>query len=268
MLKMSASLASKYMEQLTRGPFTKDFVEQVINAQDTILDDICQTLRLTHHQSIRSETLNQEHVTREQLCEWLEAASCLLHTCSVPLLQNALPLASAVEELRVEKIANQKTIMKLQQVIIDKKEAELKAMEPTVVYSRSSGPVPQARQIRQDPLSRKKFVQELSKVRNNPTSSVREAQLELQGAGKAELRAMEPTVVHSRSFGVPPAREIPLDPHNLRKLATILSKEELENGIDDKMSEVLSQMEDIKFNSSDHVTKVLKRAKSIRDEEN
>ena len=221
---MQSTLANKCIDQLARGTFSKDLVDQVVNARDTIQADICQDLNLGDpHQAIRADTLNKSHVTRAQLCEWLAAVTCILDNFSVPLLLNAVPLVALVKELRENTISNQRTIIELQQMVIRQKDAELSIVKlpgsTTLSSAESCESVPAARKIQ--------------------LQAMLDALSLRRGAGE-----------ESKEQGTPP-----------------VSEEQGQEGIQDRMEEVMAHIGEFTFNSSDHVSQVLKRAKSMRDDD-
>ena len=77
--------------------------------------------------------LNNPSITKEQLIEWLYSAVVLLDRCSVPLMSVACIIQSEeLEELKNDKINDQKKIIDLQDKLIAKKDDELLAVQKTV----------------------------------------------------------------------------------------------------------------------------------------
>ena len=73
--------------------------------------------------------LNKQSVTKAQMAEFLFTAVYLLDHCCLPLMSSA---TSQIETLQEEKIADQKTIIQLQQDLISKKNEELGEVGKTV----------------------------------------------------------------------------------------------------------------------------------------
>ena len=99
------------------------YVEQVEKATKSVLDEICEEINVgsDNYRNIRScYLMNKRSVTKEKLCDWLETVCCILDQFSIPWLNIATPLAEEVQTLKDEKIADQKTIIDLQNNMIDK----------------------------------------------------------------------------------------------------------------------------------------------------
>ena len=115
--------------------FQEWHVKDVIKSKDRLFDDICEHLNLNpdnESQLIQNKQLNIRTVTKNKLIEWLENACYLLDTCCVPLLQKAVPLVNKTEKLLTEKIDDQKSIIGLQQKLLDQKDVGLKSVQSVV----------------------------------------------------------------------------------------------------------------------------------------
>ena len=215
---MSSSPANKYITQLAQGTFSPDLVDHVVLARERLTQLIRRELQVTNKETLRADTLIRSHVTREQVCEWLEAVSCILDSFCVPLLLNAVSLSSVVEELKEEKISNQNTIIELQRVLIGKKEEKIRVLG-----------------------------QETSTSTDTPTSSSVSA-LNKETENLARLQAL-------------------WDYRNFYQAVAGSLKPGENAESRDRVAEIMAHMGDFTLNSSDHVTQVLKRAKSLREED-
>ena len=78
LVEMSSSTANKCITQLAQGTFSPDLVDHVVLARDRLTQLIRQELQVPNKETLRADTLISSHVTRDQVCEWLEAVSCIL----------------------------------------------------------------------------------------------------------------------------------------------------------------------------------------------
>ena len=217
---MSTSPANKYITQLAQGTFRPDLVDHVVLARDRLTQLIRQELQVPNKETLRADTLISSHVTRDQVCEWLEAVSCILDSFCVPLLHNAVSLSSVVEQLKEEKISNQNTIIELQRVLIGKKEEEIRMLGQ---QTSTSTDLPTSSSV--------------SALNNNKDTE-----------NLARLQAL-------------------WDYRNFNQAVALGLKTGEKAGSRDRMAEIMAHMGDFTLNSSDHVTQVLKRAKSLREED-
>ena len=116
-------------------PYELLYVEQVVESTEKLFSDICGQLKLnptTERQLVQKRKLNIRSVTKDKLIEWLENACYLLDTCSIPLLQKAAEKVEDTDQLQREKIGYQKSIIELQQKLLQQTENELKNLKEAV----------------------------------------------------------------------------------------------------------------------------------------
>ena len=115
------------------GPAFKElYVRQIIDARDSVFDEMCKELNITNRQHIQACYLNRRTVTKEKLVGWLETVCYILDSFCVPLLDNAVPIVDRIGELQKEKIDDQARILELQRDLIDRRDNELKTVHETV----------------------------------------------------------------------------------------------------------------------------------------
>ena len=110
-------------------------MEQVVESTDKLFNDFCGQLKLnptSERQLVQKRKLNIRSVTKDKLIEWLENACYLLDTCSIPLLQKAAEKEEHTDQLQREKIGDQKSIIELQQKLLQQTENELKNVKEAV----------------------------------------------------------------------------------------------------------------------------------------
>ena len=76
--------------------------------------------------------MNKSGITKAQLAEWLTATVYLLDHCSIPLMDSAVLQKNELDDLKNEKINDQKKIIQLQGQLIEKRDEELKTVTKTV----------------------------------------------------------------------------------------------------------------------------------------
>ncbi len=132
------------MEEPIDQLFSQKFVDQVERARNSVCDEICQELGVrvqdSQYQDIRACYMNKRSVTKEKLCDWLETVCCILNSFAVPSLYSAVPLVERADQLKEEKISDQKTIIDLQKKMIEKNEVEIRAVQTVVKTEMSSYP--------------------------------------------------------------------------------------------------------------------------------
>ena len=69
---------------------------------------------------------------KDKLCEWLEVFVCLTENYTEPLLSAACEVADVVQELKTEKICDQKKIIGLQEKVISAQDKSLAGVQETV----------------------------------------------------------------------------------------------------------------------------------------
>ena len=94
---------------------------------------MCQELNITNHHRIQRCYLDKRNITKDKLIRWLETVCFILDSNAVPLLHAADQEATKrVNELREEKIADQDTIIKLQQKLLEKSDENFDSVKTTV----------------------------------------------------------------------------------------------------------------------------------------
>ena len=107
------------------GPAFKElYVRQIIDARDSVFDEMCKELNITNRQHIQACYLNRRTVTKEKLVGWLETVCYILDSFCVPLLDNAVPIVDRIGELQKEKIDDQARILELQRDLIVRRDDE------------------------------------------------------------------------------------------------------------------------------------------------
>ena len=114
------------------GIFKADYVKQVKDAAESVFLNMRTACKVTESVNIRACYLNKSSITKAQLVEWLETTVCLLNSYTVPLLDFAVEHQSELEELKSEKIADQRKIIDLQEQLIVEKDNKLQSVQKTV----------------------------------------------------------------------------------------------------------------------------------------
>ena len=103
------------------GVFNGDYVRHVRSATSILLDDMCKMTGDNDSYKLFPATLNKPSIPKAQLVEWLYSAVFLLDRCSLPLMDLAVDQKAELDELKDEKIGDQKKIIQLQSRLIEKK---------------------------------------------------------------------------------------------------------------------------------------------------
>ena len=143
---MMAALQNDWTEiQLSAvvdGQFDMLKVSHVITETDSIFRKIQQELNLKDYERIRQSHLNERHVSKENLAEWLETVCNILDSFSVPLLKNAMSTfettSKRIDEFQREKIDDQRKIIQLGDEVLDKRSEELNDVKSTVLTGMKS----------------------------------------------------------------------------------------------------------------------------------
>ena len=131
-------LSNKYVENLDEDmtfpdqKFKSIYVEQILNAQNSLLDDMCQATGVTDYTHLRSDKLNSRNITKEKLGAWLETFVSIVGLYCAPVLTSATKLPDIIDQLKDEKIADQMTVIELQGKLIEKKSEDLASVQTTV----------------------------------------------------------------------------------------------------------------------------------------
>ncbi len=120
------------LRDYTYEPFRGMFVEQVIQARGSVFDEMCKEMNVVQYGDVRAKNMAKKTITREKLTSWLETVCFILDSCAVPLLEKGVDVLRTAEELKSEKVTDQKTIIELQGKLIDKREEELAAVQTSV----------------------------------------------------------------------------------------------------------------------------------------
>ncbi len=112
--------------------FKPQYVDQILISKDSVFSEMCKVANVDDFVDLRAEKLNIRGITKEKLCDWLETVVCLLNSYCVPVLESAVELPDNLNKLKDEKITDQKSIIKLQAKLIEKKDGELDTVKNVV----------------------------------------------------------------------------------------------------------------------------------------
>ena len=126
--------AAKYLEEIAEsgigdGCFTPEYVKEIDDAAKSVFSDMLKLCGANDTRDLTSDLFNKHSISKAQLAEWLTSVVYLLDECSLPLMSYAL---QNVDDLKTEKIKDQKTIIKLQDEVIGKKNEEINSVKKTV----------------------------------------------------------------------------------------------------------------------------------------
>ena len=128
----------KYLDDIEKtgigedGIFSGDYVRHVKSATSSLLDDMCIMSGERDSFKLFPATLNKPSIPKAQLVEWLHTAVFLLDRCSLPLMDLAVDQKAEFDELKDEKICDQKKIIELQSKLIEKKNEEVNSVKKSV----------------------------------------------------------------------------------------------------------------------------------------
>ncbi len=130
-------LRNKYVETIDNRVgddelFCGDYVKQVTAASKSLFNDMRTKSGVKSTNDLRACYLNKPSITKAELIEWLETAVYLLDRVSLPLLNFAYDQKEELDELKNEKISDQKKIIELQENLIKEKDVNLDAVQKTV----------------------------------------------------------------------------------------------------------------------------------------
>ena len=114
------------------GLFNGDYVKQVKSASNRLFDDMCAMSGVLSSYNLTTSCLNKSKITKPQLIEWLYSNVFLLDRCSIPLMTVACDQREELDELKNEKIIDQKKIIEMQDKLIEKKDVELSSVQKTL----------------------------------------------------------------------------------------------------------------------------------------
>ena len=128
--------ARKYLEGIfeetgigTDNHFGEDNLRELNKSCSSLLSDMCNVYGCDDPKKFSPDVLNKNNVVKAQMAEWLFTAIHLLEECCVPLMSSA---RKTIEQLQEEKISDQRTVIELQEKLINKKERELGSVSRTV----------------------------------------------------------------------------------------------------------------------------------------
>ncbi len=224
--------------------FREMSVEQVIRAKDSIFSEMCEKLNLQNYEDIRAVNMAKKIVTRDMLVDWLETVCRVLNSFVVPLLESATTMSADYQNLKDEKITDQKSIIVLQNKLIEKNEAAITLMQTTAkneIKSYSAAVTKTCSSV----LTPKKIQAAVKKVSEN---NDRSKNLIIYGVKEEESEVLEQRVVEILG-------EVDEKPRVQDCCRIGLNKEQ--------------QCRPIKFSlsSHEHVTQVLRKSKMLRTKE-
>ena len=114
------------------GIFNGDYVKQVEDTTESVFLEMRSACRVSDSTNFRGCYLDKTSITKATLVKWLETTVFLLNSCPVPLLDFALEQRNRVEELKSERIADQRKIIDLLEKLIVENDANLQLVQKTV----------------------------------------------------------------------------------------------------------------------------------------
>ena len=100
--------------------------------QDEVMGNIIHGIGVDSYDHSHEILNKRSLVSKDTLYTWLVQVCTILNEYSIPLLECALPVYEECQELRAEKIKDQRTIIELQEEVVKKKEEELKAVKESL----------------------------------------------------------------------------------------------------------------------------------------
>ena len=227
--------------------FRSMYVEQIIGAQTMLFNDIRQAAGVQSSTLLRKDTLNKPRVTKDMLCDWMVTLIDLFSIYCSPLLMSATHLQEEMDQLKSEKIADQNTVIKLQEQLIEMKSVELTSVQTTV----------------------KSELKSWSSVVKNSCSKAlapKKVKAALKRASEEEDRSQNLVI-----YGLPENNDEILEKRVLEVLENIDEKPRIVSCC--RMGKTVSDggpaIKPIKFtlSGSDHVRRVLSKARKLREVE-
>ena len=99
--------------------FNAGHAEQIRRASIRLCDDICKSSGVCNSFNLSTNCFDKPFITKQQLSEWLYSAVFLLHRCSVPHMSAAGGQSEELEDLKTEKIKDQKRMIDLHDRLIN-----------------------------------------------------------------------------------------------------------------------------------------------------
>ena len=127
---------SPFLEGMGNRPSASVFrppdVPAVRRATDLLFEDMGKVLKMNDDdvRDVRFSGLMKAN--KDKLCEWLEVFVCLTENYTEPLLSAACEVADVVQELKTEKICDQKKIIGLQEKVISAQDKSLAGVQETI----------------------------------------------------------------------------------------------------------------------------------------
>ena len=120
------------LEDIPAETFKELYVRQIVEARNSVFEDMCKELKITNHHHIQKCYLDKPSITKAKLIGWLETVCFILDSNCVPLLENAVPIVDRVAKLQEDKIDDQARILELQRDLIGRRDKDLEAVKTTV----------------------------------------------------------------------------------------------------------------------------------------
>ena len=126
--------ADKYLTELEEsgigdGCFAPEYVKEVDVAANALFNDMIRMCGADDTRNLLPEAFNKPSISKAQLAEWLFSAVYLIDRCSQPLMACA---SREINDLKSDRIEEQKTMIKLQSEVISKKNEEIDSVKKTV----------------------------------------------------------------------------------------------------------------------------------------
>ena len=114
------------------GLFTRDYVEQVKKTMHSLFGEMQRKVGVTQTCHLRECYMKKPQITKCMLMDWLETKGSLLEIISFPFLNFAADQKFEMEELKSEKIEDQRKIIQWQDQLIEKRTVKLETVHQTV----------------------------------------------------------------------------------------------------------------------------------------
>jgi len=277
---MDTRLQHKYTEKLEvlgakEKPEQKHY-EQFMTSIDSILADIKVSFNVTSYQYLNvKNVVDNRAVKKETLCEYLEAACCLLHKYAAPLLMKE---ACEIQNLRIdtsnyekmfektkekinnykteiskfqkEKILLQESVITLQSKVIEAQESYVKSVQSTVQNTVEN--------------EMKSYASAVSKSCNAALTAKK-----IQSAVK-KVSEIEERTKNIVIYGIQETEDIPLED----TIGGILKSTEVEEELNVRSFDRVGTLKTgstrpvrITLNSNTEVNRILKNSKNLRNKE-
>ena len=140
---MPFPLSNEYVDNLDDSmtmpdeKFNPVYAEQILESRNKIFAAMCKATGTrnnhAHYDELTAEKfMSYKSITKKMMAEWLETICVILNAYASPVLTSATTSAEELKNLKDEKISDQKTIIELQEKLIEKNEEELHSMKTAV----------------------------------------------------------------------------------------------------------------------------------------